>query len=149
MPARSTPELEWVATGAMPALTRAPVWEDVFREYIPGQPARMPWSALAWDAGDNSGSFVPGLPRRHVAFWKEVILKDHLRDEFVSFLQEGVGLYDLLLEPYRGLSIDQPYNVDMFPGRAKPNRIPGEFVPFVRDELSSLLARGCVAKSGR
>ena len=108
-----------------------------------GDLRRMPWHAPVWDKND----FVPGFVRKHVPFWRDVILKDHpLRDTLVSYLRDGVDIYDLLLEDFKGPSTHLPYNIDRFPGAEFRNYIPQGFDQFVETEISSLLLKGCVVR---
>ena len=61
--------------------------------------------------------FVPGLVRRHVHLWQDVTLKDHpLRDTLVSYVRDGVDLHGLILNEFKGPSIECPYDVSRFPG---------------------------------
>lgn len=139
-------ERDW-ARAAAPSAVDNPEWADVLRVYGRGHAPRLPWHAPIWDSGEAGVLFVPGLPRRHVAFWDEVILVDHpLRDSLLAYLRDGVNLQDFLIDSHRGPSVQQPYNVASFRQAVFPNRIPSKFVPFVESEVQSLIARGCVAK---
>ena len=133
---------------AVPKPSHLPQESDVFRPYTMGDPARMPWHAPVWDAGLAGSKFVPGLPRRHLPFWSEVILKDHpSRDVLLPYLKDGVSLHNLLVPPYAGPSAEQPFQASCFPeGAVFRNRIKPEFEDFVVKELDSLLAKGCIAK---
>lgn len=142
-PSLSPEEAEWAATGAFSPSPTLPTWDDVQREYHSGDRARLPWHCPVWDAAD----FVPGLPSQKLPFWEQFILRDHPhRDQFLSFLRDGVGLHDLLLPEFRGPSVDQPFNPDRFQGAVFRNRIPSEFTDFVDSEISSLVLLGCIAK---
>ena len=67
--------------------------------------------------GVDGDQFVPGVVRRHVNFWHDIILKRHpLRETLVLYLRDVVDLHDLLLREYRGPSSDCPYDVGRFPG---------------------------------
>lgn len=146
-PQLSPEEAEWAATGGASASAQLPTREDLFRPYTAGQPARLPWHAPVWDTASDGSGFVPGLPRRHLAFWDEVILQRHpSRDVLLPYLRDGVSLHNLLLPSHQGPSADHPFRVDRFPGLALPNRVPSEFDGFVRGEISALLGRGCVAR---
>lgn len=124
-----------------------PSWEGVRWSYDAGQPVHLPWHAPVWQAGDDGVDFVPGLPRRQLAFWDQVILRDHReRETFLSFLRDGVGVFDMLLPEFRGPSVDQPFNRGRFRGAVFSNRIPPAFRDFVDSEISSLLRLGCVAR---
>lgn len=139
-------ERDW-ARAVAPSAVDNPEWADVLRVYGRGHAPRLPWHAPIWDSGEAGVLFVPGLPRRHVAFWDEVILVDHpLRDSLLTYLRDGVNLQDFLIDSHRRPSVQQPYNVASFRQAVFPNRIPSKFVPFVESELQSLIARGCVAK---
>ena len=70
------------------------VWADVFRGPMQGPLRRLPWHALAWDAGAGGTAFVPGFVRKHLAFWGEVILQEHtVRDELILYwcLEHGTN----------------------------------------------------------
>lgn len=99
---------------------------------------RLPWHATVW----GNAHVVPGFVRAHVVgFWDSVILKSHpLRDTLVSYLRDGVDLNDLLLDPFRGTSSEEPYNRGRCPPAAFANRIPLEFDDFVDTEMQSLLS---------
>lgn len=100
-----------------------------------------------WDSGDGGVLFVPGLPRQHVAFWREVILVDHpLRDTLLPYLRDGVNLGDFLQDSHRGPSASRPYKPDAFRPAEFRNRIPPAFTDFADAEVETLIARGCVAK---
>ena len=99
------------------------------------------------DTGADGSGFVPGLPRRHLEFWDTVILKDHpSRDVLLPYLREGVSLHNFLPPSHRGPSAEHPFQVDRFPGLALQNRIPPEFDGFVREEIGTIVGRGCVAR---
>lgn len=71
---------------------------DVTRDPMQGPLRRMPWDAPVWNAGIDGNQFVPGLVRRHVEFWQDVMLPNHpLSDTLVSFVRDGVNLHDLFL----------------------------------------------------
>lgn len=146
MPALDAREAEWTRLGAVPSSpTYLPSVSDVTRDPLAGPLRRVPWAAPVWDVGLEGAGFVPGFVRRHVEFWRNVILIDHpLRDSLVSYLRDGVDLYDLLLSEYRGGSNDLPYDVSRFPGAVFRNRIPPRFSPFVQAEVQTLVDRGCV-----
>eukprot|EP00752_Nemacystus_decipiens_P016750 g14988.t1 len=72
VPQLSPVEAEWAATGGVPAPSRLPTREELFRPYVAGGPARLPWHAPVWDTAPGGSGFVPGLPRRHIEFWDEV-----------------------------------------------------------------------------
>ena len=127
-------------------MAHMPQWSDVFRPYKEGDPARLPWHSPVWDAGTSGSGFVPGLPRRHLPFWADVILKEHpSRDVLVPYLRDGVSVHNLLVPPYAGPSATQPFQADTLPEVERGNRVPPAFDDFVREELRSLLARGCIA----
>lgn len=130
-----------------PAATAAPVWGDVMRVYDARQAPHLPWRTPIWYSGDGGILFVPGLPRQHVAFWREVILVDHpLRDTLLSYLHDGVNLGDFLIDSHRGPSASQPYKPEAFRQAEFGDRYPSGFTDFVDAEVESLIARGCVAK---
>ena len=83
---------------------------DVINDPMQGPLRRMPWDAPVWNAGVNGDQFVPGLVRRQVDFWHDIIPPGHpLRDTLVSYLRDGARLHDLLLSEYRGPSTDCPH----------------------------------------
>lgn len=146
-PSLSPEEAEWAATGALPPSSVLPTWDAVQREYHGDARARLPWTCPVWDAGADGVDFVPGLPSQKLPFWEKFILREHPnKDQFLSFLRDGVGLHDLLRPPFRGPSVDQPFNPDRFKGAVFRNRIPPGFTDFVDSEISSLASLGCIAK---
>lgn len=146
-PVLSAEETEWAAGGAFPVSPVLPTWDDVERTYSAGDLARLPWACPVWDAGVGGVDFVPGLPSQKLPFWEKYILHEHPnRDQFVSFLRDGVGLYDMLLPQFRGTSVDQPFNPDRFRGAVFRNRIPASFTDFVDSEITSLASLGCIAR---
>ena len=105
--------------------TDAPVWADVLRAYDAGQPHHLPWRTHIWDSGEGGILFVPGLPRKHVASWREVIFAHHtLRDTILPYLQDGVNLRDFLIDSHRGPSASQLYAPQAFRQAEFRNRIP-------------------------
>ena len=101
-PPLSPEEAEWVASSALPPSAELPTWDDVERAYRAGDQARMPWTCPVWDAGADGADFAPGLPSYHLPFWEKFIFREHPnRDQFLSFLRDGVGLHDMLLPPFR------------------------------------------------
>ena len=84
---------------------------------------------------------------KHVTFWDEVILEGHpLRDELISYLRDGVSVYDFLVDSSRGPSRALPYSVERFPRAVFANRIPSSHASFVDVEMNSLVERGCLVK---
>ena len=72
--------------------------------------------------------FVPVLPRKHIAFWREVVLVDHpLRDTLLPYLEDGVNLRDFLIDSPRGPSPSQPYKPPSFPTGRNPQPHPVQF----------------------
>lgn len=147
-PTLSTTESEWVSLGGLPAaLGEWPTWEDVSRDPMQGPLRRMPWRAPIWDAGADGSRFVPGLLRKHAAFWDEMILPTHhLREPLMSYVRDGVSVHEFLFESHKGASLDSPYNVGKFPGAVFANRIPPAHAEFVSTEMRTLITRGCVVK---
>ena len=148
VPHLSAHERGWVDTGAFlhpsPAL---PVWADVVRDPMQGALRRLPWHASVWDTGTGGSAFVPGFVRKHLTFWDEVILDGHpLRDDLISYLRDGVSVYDFLVGSSRGPWRVLPYNVKRFPEAVFANRIPSSHASFVDAEMNSLEERGCVVK---
>ena len=76
VPLLTLDELAWASTAA-PASAGMPTWTAVTGGYGEGQSPRFPWHAPIWNSGEGVVLFVPGLPRRHVDFWREFILVDH------------------------------------------------------------------------
>ena len=147
-PTLSPTEHDWVRTGSLPADPgKLPAWEDVSRHPLQGPLRRMPWRAPIWDSGASGSKFVPGLLRKHAAFWYEIILPDHpLRETLVSYVRDGVSVHEFLLTSHKGTSVESPYNREKFPGAVFANRIPSAHAEFVRTEMQALITRGCVVK---
>ncbi|CAN0225414.1 unnamed protein product, partial [Hapterophycus canaliculatus] len=78
-----------------------------------GRLRRLPWHAPVWGAGPDGKKLVSGLPRKHVDFWDNVILR--VRDTLIPFVRDGVSLHSLLLDDFRGPWVDLPYEIDRFP----------------------------------
>ena len=113
-PLLSQQESFW-ASAAAPVDTSPPTWAEVMRPYDAEQPHHLPWLTHIWDSGEGGVLFVPGLPRKHISFWREVILVDHpLRDTLLPYLQDGVNLRDFLVDSHRGPSASQPYQPQAF-----------------------------------
>lgn len=94
-PALSPEEIEWAAVGAPAPVSVLPTLDDVQQPYTGDPSARLPWHAPVWDAGATGTGFAPGLPSKDLPFWDQFILHEHpQRDQFLSFLADGVGLHD-------------------------------------------------------
>ena len=94
-PPLSPEEAEWVASSAPPSSAELPTWDDAERAYRAGDQAWMPWTCPVWDAGADGADFVQGLPSYHLPFLEKFILREHPnRDQFLSFLRDGVRLHD-------------------------------------------------------
>ena len=100
-----------------------------------------------WDAGASGSKFVPGLLRKHAAFWDEVVLPGHHLDEALrSYVRDGVSVHEFLVRSRKGTSVDSPYNGDKFPGGVCADWIPPAHAACVKAEMRALIARGCVVK---
>ena len=120
---------------------------DVERAPRGGKHTRLPWEAPVRDAGENGEDFVPGGLNHHCEFWDKVILRDHPdRHQLMSYLRDGVSVFDFLTEEYRGRSRNEPYRPEAFPGAVFPNRIPDDHAEFVTLEVQQLTKRGCLAR---
>jgi len=108
---------------------------DVLRDPLAGPLRRMGWQAPVWDPSD----FAPGLVRAHVDFWADHVLVDHPIRDTLSYLWDGVDLYDLLLDPFKGPSSECPFDPARFPPRVFSNRIPPAFDAFVEAEMRGLI----------
>lgn len=141
-------ERERVRSGLLPAVPGR--WQSaayVARGPMQGPLRRMLRDAPVWDAGANGDHFVPSFVRQYVGFWHDIIIQNHLlRGTLVSYLREGVGPHDLLLEEYGGPSIDCPYVVGRLPGVVFTNSVPPAFPSCVEAEVQSIVDRGYVAK---
>ena len=141
-------ELEWVSSGGLPPeLEEWPTWTDVSRDPMQGPLRRMPWRAPIWDGGASGSKFMPGLMRKHTAFWDDVVLPGHhLREALESYVRDGVSVHKFLVKSHKGTSVDSPYNGDKFPGAVLANLIPPAHAASVKAEVRALIARGCLVK---
>ena len=141
-------EFEWVSSGGLPAaLGEWPTWADVSRDPMQGLLRRMPWRAPIWDARASGRKFVPGLLRKHAAFWNEVVLPEHhLREALGSYVRDGVSVHEFLAKSHKGTSVDSPHDGDKFPGAVFANRIHPAHAAFFEAEMRALIARGCAVK---
>ena len=118
---------------------------DVERKVPDERHTRVPWEAPIRDAGPNGDDFVPGGLNHHHAFWEEVVLRDHpQKTQLMSYLRDGVSVYEFLTDGFKGKSRSEPYRPEAFPGAAFPNRIPDKHSGFVHNEVHALVKRGCL-----
>lgn len=95
--------------------------------------------------GSGVPKSVPGFIRNHVTFRGNVTLEDHpLCTTLPSYLRDGVGVHDFLIDSHKGPFCDLPYNVDRFSGEVFANCTPPPFTGFVDTEVQSLIDHGCV-----
>lgn len=79
---------------------------------------------------------MPGLARKHTAFWGNVFLGEYpLRDTLISYLRDGEDIHDFLIDSHKGPSSHQPFNLDRFPGEVFSNCIPSAFTDFVDTQI--------------
>ena len=128
-----------------PPANYVPSIADIEREVTDGLYTRLPWEAPIRDAGPSGDDFVPGGLNHHHEFWEKVVLRGHpQKHQLLSYLRDGVSVFDFLKDEFKGASRSAPYRPEAFPGAAFPNRIPATHAGFVRDEVQALVQRGCL-----
>lgn len=138
IPHLSAEEQRWVGMRAKPNVDYEPTVTDVLRDPLAGSERRMPWEAPMHDAGSGGAHFVPARLNHSYDFWETVVLRDHpQKAQLLSYLKDGVSVFEFLTEPYRGTSRESPYRTDAFPGTSLPNRIPPAHAEFVRTEVAA------------
>ena len=136
-----------MGTRTKPNVANVPTVADILRDPLAGSVRRLPWEAQTHDAGVNGAGFVPRRLNYSYDFWDKVGLQNHpQRAQLLSYLKNGVSVFEFLTEAYRGTSREAPYRPDAFPGASYPNRIPKEHAEFVRSEVTALVKRGCLVK---
>ena len=66
--------------------------------------------------------------------------------QLLSYLKNGVSVFEFLTEECRGASREFPYRREAFPGTSLPNRISQAHAEFVRSEVAALVKRRCLAR---
>ena len=140
-PVLPAPEAEWAAEAFRPRSALETVsWDSISPEWE-GAAHTAPWN-IPVRVGDD---FVPGGLAREFPFWRDVLLANHPeRNTILTWVRDGVSVYDFLLPDARGVSVEQPFNPAVFPGEEMPNRVPEEFHEFVTREVATLVSRGCL-----
>ena len=140
-PVLPSPEAEWAAAAFRPRSALEAVSWDVISPEWEGAAHTAPWN-IPVRVGDD---FVPGGLAREFPFWRDVLLTDHPeRNTILTWVRDGVSVYEFLLPDARGVSVEQPFNPAVFPGEEMPNRVPEEFHEFVTREVATLVSRGCL-----
>ena len=140
-PVLPSPQAEWAAATFRPrSALKAVSWDSIRSEWE-GAACTAPWDVPVRMGED----FVPGGLSREFPFWRDVLLNDHPnRTTILTWLRDGVSVYEFLVPGARGLSVEQPFNPVTFPGEKLPNRVPNEFREFVAGEVATLVHRGCL-----
>ena len=74
-----------------------------------------------------------------------MLLIDHRdRTTILTWVRDGVSVYEMLVSGVRGLSVEHPFNPVVYPREKLPNRVPDEFREFVAGEVATLMHRGCL-----
>ena len=140
-PVLPSPEAEWAAATFRPRSALEPVSWDSMRSEWEGAACTAPWDVQV-RVGDD---LAPGGLSREFPFWGDVLLNDHPdRTTILTWVRDGVSVYEFLVPGARGLSVEQPFNPVVFPGEKLPNRVPNEFREFVAGEVATLVRRGCL-----
>ena len=138
-----------MGTRTKPNVANVPTVTDILRDPLAGSVRRLPWEAQTHDAGVNGAGFVPRRLNYSYDFWDKVGLQNHpQRAQLLSYLKNGVSVFEFLTEAYRGTSREAPYRPDAFPGASYPNRIPKEHAEFVRSEVTALVKTGMLSQVG-
>lgn len=96
----------------------------------------------------TTSDFVPAHLQKSVSFWREEILPETQEPERSTLLGwiQGVSLHDFTDPHARGVFQGLPYDGSHLTSVRLPNHVPEEFTGWVTDEISSLVASGCVAR---
>ena len=106
---------------------------------------RLPWEAPIRGAGPSGDGFVPGGLNHHHEFWEKVALSGHpQKQQLLSYVRDGVSVFDSLKDEFKGASRSTPYQPEAFPEAVIPKRIPAAHAAFVHDEVHALVRRGCL-----
>ena len=140
-PVFSSPEAKWAAAAFRPRSALEAVSWDIISPEWEGAARTAPW-----DGPVRVGhGFVPGGLARELPFWRDVLLTDHPeRNTILTWVRDGVSVYEFLSPGARWVSVEQPFNAAAFPGEEMPNRVPEEFHEFVLGEVATLVSRGCL-----
>ena len=140
-PVLPSPEAEWAAATFRPrSALEAVSWDSVRSEWK-GVACTAPWDVPV-RVGDDS---APGGLSLEFPFWRDVLLNDHPdRTTILTWIRDGVSVYEFLVPGARGLSVEQPFNPAVFTGEKLPNRVPNEFREFVAGEVATIVRRGCL-----
>ena len=137
-PVLPSPEAEWAAAAFRPRDALEAVSWDVISQEWEGAARTVPWDIPVRVGGD----FVPGGLAREFPFWRDVLLTDHPEcDTILTWVRDGVSVYEFLLPDTRGVSVEQPFNPAAFPGEEMLNRVPEEFHEFVTRKVAILVSR--------
>ena len=136
-----------MGTRTKPNVANLPTVADVLRDALAGKVRRLPWEAPTHDAGVSGANFVPGRLNYSYDIWEKVVLRDHPQKvQLLSYLKDGVSVFEFLAEPHRGTSSEAPYRPGAFPGATYANHIPKENAQFVRSEVTALVKQGFLVK---
>jgi len=73
------------------------------------------------------------------------LLEEHPdRADILPWIKQGVSVLPYLTEHAKDLSMQEPFNKEMFTSSVYPNRIPHEHAQFVDDEVRKLIQKGCL-----
>ena len=134
-----------MGTRVKPNVTNLPTVADILRDLLAGSKRLLPWEEPTHDADVNGAGFLPSRLNHSCDFWDKAVLQNHpQRAQLLSYLKNGVSVFEFLTEPYRGTSREAPYRPGAFLGASYPNRIPEEHAEFVRSEVTALVKRGCL-----
>ena len=95
--------------------------------------------------GISQDGFAPGGLPQEFPFSRDVLLVGHPdRTTILTWVRDGVSVYEFLLPVARGLSVQHPFKSVVFPGEKLPNRVSDAFHGFVAGEVATLVRRGCL-----
>ena len=111
-------EAEWAAAAFRPRSPLEAVSWDIISPEREGAARTAPWN-IPVRMGDD---FVPGGLAREFPFWRDVLLTNHAeRDTILTWVRDGVSVYEFLLPDAREVSVEQPFNSAASLGEESPS----------------------------
>ena len=90
----------------------------------------------------NTDAFVPANLGKHIAFWEQEILRDHLQKNIMLKWLQGVQLQEFL-NPFTTVSFQRTELNSFYPPTMQlPNYVPEEFENFKNEKVQNGLTWG-------